>query len=149
MTEDEKWMKIAINEAKIANDKEEIPVGALIIKGHKIIAKSHNQSILKHDATAHAEIQAIRKAGEFMQNHRLIDTTLYVTLEPCSMCLGAIIHARIKRVVFGAYETKIGVNSTCIDCQKKLINDNQIIIKGGILESDCKNLLQSFFKLRR
>ena len=102
MNNDDKWMQLAINEAKLAKINDEIPVGAVIIQNGVLISQAHNRPISSNDATAHAEIEVIRKAGQALQNYRLIDSTLYVTLEPCLMCLGAIIHARIKRIVFGA-----------------------------------------------
>ena len=106
MTKDEKWMQIAIEEAKLAIKENEIPVGALLIKDGKLIAQAHNQPIINHDPTAHAEIQALRKAGKRQKNYRLVGSTLYVTLEPCAMCFGAMIHARVERIVFGAFYPK-------------------------------------------
>ena len=109
MIRDEQWMKIAIDEAHLAMKENEIPVGAVLVKENKLIAKAHNRPILNRDPTAHAEIEVLRKAGEKLKNYRLPKTTLYVTLEPCAMCLGAMIHARIERVVFGASDPKSGV----------------------------------------
>ena len=149
MIEDEKWMQCAITEANIAKDKGEVPVGAIIIQNNQIIAKAHNCPILKNDPTAHAEIEVLRKAGEKLQNYRLAKTTLYVTLEPCAMCLGAMIHARIERVVFGASDPKSGVCGSTIDLSSESIFNHQISVSGGVLEHECKNILQSFFKLRR
>jgi tRNA(adenine34) deaminase len=149
MNEDEKWMKYAIKEAKKAQIKNEIPVGSIIVLNNKIIARAHNQSIFKNDPTAHAEIQVLQKAGKKLQNYRLNNTTLYVTLEPCAMCFGAISHARINRVVFGAYDHKTGVCGSSINlCNEKIFN-HKIIITGGILEKQCSQLLKSFFKLLR
>ena len=102
MNDDEKWMQIAICEANIAKEENEIPVGAVLIKDGLVLARGHNQPIAKNDPTAHAEIQVLRKAGLKEKNYRLTGTTLYVTLEPCAMCLGAMIHARVDRIVFGA-----------------------------------------------
>ena len=102
MNIDEKWMKIAMDEANLAMNEEEIPVGAVLIQNNKLIARSHNQPIKNNDPTAHAEIQLLRLAGKKQKNYRLIGSTLYVTLEPCAMCFGAMIHARIKRIVFAA-----------------------------------------------
>ena len=102
MNNDIKWMEIALKEANVAYMQDEIPVGAVIVRNDRLIAQAHNQPISKSDPSAHAEIQAIRIAGAIEQNYRLINTTLYVTLEPCLMCLGAIIHARIDKIVFGA-----------------------------------------------
>ena len=149
MIEDEKWMRCAITEANIAQDKCEVPVGSIIIQNNQIIAKAHNCPISKNDPTAHAEIEALRKAGKKLQNYRLAKTTLYVTLEPCAMCLGAMIHARIDRVVFGASDPKSGVCGSTIDLLSESIFNHQISVSAGVLEHECKNILQSFFKLRR
>ena len=149
MIKDEKWMQYAIIEANIAKDKGEVPVGSIIIKNNQIIAKAHNCPISKNAPTAHAEIEALRKAGKKLMNYRLPKTTLYVTLEPCAMCLGAIVHARIERVVFGALDPKSGVCGSTIDLSTKSIFNHQISVSGGVLEYECKKILQSFFKLRR
>ena len=149
MTRDEKWMKIAIREAHLAMDENEIPVGAVLVKDNKLIAQAHNQPIMNSDPTAHAEIEVLRKAGEKLQNYRLAKTTLYVTLEPCTMCLGAMIHARIERVVFGALDPKSGVCGSTIDLSSESIFNHQISVSGGVLEHECKDILKSFFILRR
>ena len=149
MTIDEKWMKVAISEALLAMDENEVPVGAILVQENNLIAQAHNQPIKKNDPTAHAEIEVLRKAGKKLQNYRLAKTTLYVTLEPCSMCLGAMIHARIERVVFGASDPKSGVCGSTINLSSKSIFNHQILVSGGVLVHDCKNTLQSFFKLRR
>ena len=149
MTRDEKWMKVAISEALLAMEENEIPVGAVLVKENKLIAQAHNRPIINSDPTAHAEIEVLRKAGKKLMNYRLPKTTLYVTLEPCAMCLGAMIHARIERVVFGASDPKSGVCGSTIDLSTESIFNHQISVSGGVLEHDCKNILQSFFKLRR
>jgi len=149
MINDEKWMQIAIREANLAKNKGEVPVGAIIILNNRIIAKAHNSPISKNDPTAHAEVLAIRNASKKLQNYRLPETTLYVTLEPCAMCLGAMIHARINRIVFGASDPKNGVCGSSVNLISEVFFNHKIIVKGGILEQDCKKILQSFFKLRR
>ena len=149
MNEDEKWMQIAIIEANLAKSEDEVPVGAVLVKKGQLISQSHNQPISKNDPTAHAEIQVIRNAGKKQKNYRLVGTTLYVTLEPCAMCLGAMMHARIDRIFFGAYDTKTGVCGSCGDLSNANFFKHKIDIKGGILENECKELLDSFFKLRR
>ena len=146
---DEKWMKIAIDEAHLAMDENEIPVGAVIVKENKLIAQAHNRPIINSDPTAHAGIEVLRKAGKKLMNYRLPKTTLYVTLEPCAMCFGAMIHARIERVVFGALDPKSGVCGSTIDLSSESIFNHQISVNGGVLEVECKSMLQSFFKLRR
>ena len=149
MTEDEKWMHIAIKEAFKAEEQNEVPVGAVLVRNGLLIAKAHNQPISKNDATAHAEIEVVRKAGKKLNNYRLPNTSLYVTLEPCSMCLGAIIHARVSRVIFGASDSKMGAFVSSIDLSSELCFNHKIVVDGGILAKDCQNILQSFFKSRR
>ena len=149
MIKDEQWMKIAINEAHLAMDENEIPVGAVLVKDNKLIAQAHNRPIISNDPTAHAEIELLRRAGAKLQNYRLPKSTLYVTLEPCAMCIGAMIHARIERVVFGASDFKSGVCGSRIDLLSESIFNHKISVIGGVLEFECRNMLQSFFKLRR
>ena len=149
MNNDEKWMQIAIEEALRAQRKGEVPVGAVLIKDGSLIAKAHNEPISKNDPTAHAEIQVLRKASELQKNYRLLESTIYVTLEPCAMCFGAMVHARIDRIVFGAYDYKSGVCGSCIDLQNEKFFNHRVITTGGILEHTCKELLYSFFKSRR
>jgi tRNA(adenine34) deaminase len=149
MNKDEKWMRIALNEANLAMDENEIPVGAVLVKNDKLIAQSHNRPIIKNDPTAHAEIELLRKAGEHQKNYRLIGSTLYVTLEPCAMCFGAMIHARIDRIVFGASDPKTGVCGSCINLNEEKIFNHKISITCGILEEESSKLLRLFFKSRR
>jgi tRNA(adenine34) deaminase len=149
MTKDEQWMMIAIEEANLATKENEIPVGAIIIQNDKLIAHAHNQTIANNDPTAHAEIIVLRKTGNKFKNYRLPKTTLYVTLEPCAMCFGAMIHARIDRIVFGASDPKSGVCGSSIDLSSKISFNHKIQVKGGILESKCRKILVDFFKARR
>ena len=146
---DERWMVLAIEQAKKAEGLVEVPVGAVLVQDEKLITQAHNQPISTNDPTAHAEIELLRSAGKKLNNYRLPNTTLYVTLEPCTMCLGAIIHARIARVVFGAYDEKTGVCGSCIDLSTSKWFNHSIEIQGGVLADECKNLLQQFFKKRR
>ena len=127
----------------------EVPVGAVIVKNGKLIAEGWNQPIDKHDATAHAEIMAIRAAGEKLKNYRLPDTTLYVTLEPCTMCAGAIIHARIQRVVFGAPDPRTGTAGSAIDLFSQDYHNHRVDVMGGVMQNECGQLLKDFFKQRR
>ena len=149
MTRDEYWMQIAIEQAKLAMKENEIPVGSVLVKNEKIITQAHNQPISKNDPTAHAEIQLLRKAGNKQKNYRLTGSTLYVTLEPCAMCFGAMIHARIERIVFGASDPKTGVCGSCINLNKENFFNHKISITGGILEKESSELLRLFFKSRR
>ena len=149
MNEHEKWMKIAISEANLAKNEGEIPVGAVLIQNDKLIAKAHNQPILKHDPTAHAEVEVLRKAGRKLKNYRLSGSTLYVTLEPCAMCLGAIMHARIERIVFGTSDPKTGVCGSKADLTSEAFFTHKVKVVSGVLEEEAKEILQSFFKSRR
>jgi tRNA(adenine34) deaminase len=149
MDQDEKWMKFAVEEAIQAKNKGEVPVGAIIIQDNIIISKAHNQSIIENDATAHAEIQAIRLAGNVLKNYRMNNASMYVTLEPCPMCLGAIMHARLERVVFGAYDSKSGACGTCENLMQSKCFNHSISIKSGVLEKECSKLLRDFFQLLR
>ena len=149
MTDDEKWMNLAIKQAIKAEKKGEVPIGAVLVKDKLLIAKAHNQPIAKNDATAHAEVQLLRNAGKKLQNYRLTGSTLYVTLEPCAMCFGAMIHARVKRIVFGAYDPKTGVCGSSEDLTNANCFKHKIIVTGGVSERKCSQLLQAFFKSRR
>ena len=145
----EKWMKHALVEATKAYDNDEIPVGAIIIKNNQVIAKGYNQKELLKDATAHAEIIAITSASNHLQDWRLNDCTMYVTMEPCAMCSGAIINSRIEAVYFGVYDEGAGCCGSLYQiCQDPRMN-HQTIARGGILEEDSKSLLEDFFKLKR
>ena len=149
MNNDDKWMALAIKQAVKADTEGEVPVGGVIVKDGQLIAQAHNQPISTNDATAHAEIQLLRAAGKLQKNYRLIDTTLYVTLEPCAMCFGAMMHARVKRIVFGAHDPKTGVCGSCEDISNANYFQHEINITGGISENKCSKLLKSFFKSRR
>ena len=149
MNEDEKWMQIAIQEAIKAEKEGEVPVGAVLVKDGLLIAKAHNQPISKNDATAHAEIQLIRFAGNELRNYRLNGSTLFVTLEPCAMCFGAMVHARVKRIVYGAHDPKTGVCGSSEDLSNVNFFKHKINITGGVSEKKCSQLLQTFFKSRR
>ena len=149
MNDDEKSMQIAIKESITAKNVDEIPVGAVIVKNGKLIAKAHNQPISTNDPTAHAEIQVIRKAGKIEKNYRLVGATLYVTLEPCLMCIGALVHARIDRVVYGANNNKNKSYTTIKDISNTNQLNHRIIVTGGVLEKQCQEILKSFFELRR
>ena len=125
------------------------PFGCVIVKNNKIIAEGNNQVTNLNDPTAHAEIQVIRKAGKKEKNYRLVGTTLYVTLEPCIMCLGALMHARIERIVFGAKDTKNGVCGSLVDLTNASQFNHHTFVTSGVLEKQCQEILRSFFKLRR
>ncbi len=146
---DEEFMKIALEEARKAAQHGEVPIGAVLVKGERILAKDHNRCIQLSDPTAHAEMLVLRKGGRLLKNYRLNQTNLYVTAEPCLMCASAMLHARISRLVFGAWEKKFGaVESTARVFEMKGLN-HQIDVQGGILEKKCSDLLRNFFKKKR
>lgn len=146
---DEEWMRHALRLAQRAEQQCEVPVGAVLVRDERCIAEGWNQPIQLHDPTAHAEMQALRKAGQAIENYRLIDTTLYVTLEPCVMCMGAIAHARVKRLVFGAYDPKRGAVCHALQLSDAPFLNHKIDWLGGVLQADCAELLTDFFKARR
>jgi len=149
MNDDEKWMTLALTQAKKAEERGEVPVGAILVKNGLLVAQAFNQPISKNDPTAHAEIQLLRIAGKKLSNYRLPNTSLYVTLEPCVMCFGAIINARIERLVYGAYDHNTGVSGSSTDLRNSDCFKHKIKTTGGILQNDCSQILHSFFKLRR
>jgi tRNA(adenine34) deaminase len=147
--EDLKFMKLALGLAKKAELKNEVPVGALIVRNGEIIGQGMNTSISDHDPTSHAEINAIRKAAKAIKNYRLKDCAIYVTLEPCAMCVGAIQHARIEKIIYGAPDPKTGACGSMIDLiSVKEINHHAEAI-GGILEKECGQILKDFFLSKR
>lgn len=146
---DEAWMRHAIRLAQRAEQQGEVPVGAVLVLNDRCLAEGWNQPIQTCDATAHAEIVALRQAGQQLQNYRLLDTTLYVTLEPCVMCMGAIAHARVKRLVFGAYDPKRGAVCHALQLSDAAFLNHRVAWSGGILEQSCAELLSDFFKARR
>lgn len=143
------WMRKAIVLAKNAQEKGEIPVGAVLVHEDELIAEGWNHPILSHDPSAHAEILALRAAGQSLQNYRLLNTTLYVTLEPCIMCAGAIIHARIGRLVYGASDQKTGAAGSITDVFNHPDMNHRILVLGGMLADECSTMLSVFFQQRR
>lgn len=146
---DKKWMKIALEQANIAGNRGEVPVGAVLVRDDCLLAAEGNSPISNHDPTAHAEILALRKAARTEKNYRLPGTTLYVTLEPCSMCVGAIIHARVKRVVFGAKDSKTGALQSLYTLGTDGLLNHTLEIGSGVLADSCSSLLKNFFKAKR
>ncbi|GIU34249.1 MULTISPECIES: tRNA adenosine(34) deaminase TadA [unclassified Shewanella] len=143
------FMKMAMDMAIKAEEKGEVPVGAVLVKNGEVVSAGFNFSIGLHDPSAHAEMQCLRQAGQIMQNYRLLDTTLYVTLEPCAMCAGAIVHSRINRLVFGARDEKTGAAGTVIDIVRLSAFNHQVDVSSGVLETECSEQLSAFFKRRR
>ncbi len=146
---DIKWMEKALELARKAEAAGEVPVGAVIVKDNQLIAEGWNQPITSHDATSHAEIMAMREAGEKLNNYRLIDTTVYVTLEPCSMCVGAMIHARVAKVVYGASELRTGALGGAFNLLEANQHNHLFEVESGLMAEESKVLLQSFFQSRR
>ena len=147
--EDETLMREALAEARVAASTGEVPVGAVLVRNGEIIGRGLNRPVQDSDPTAHAEIMAIRAAAAAENNYRLLDTTLYVTLEPCAMCVGAMLNARVSRVVFGAYDQKAGAAGSVVDLSDNRSLNHQIEVNGGLFEAQCSELLQDFFKSRR
>lgn len=147
---DKKFMKLALEEAEKAGQKDEVPIGSIIVgNDYEILGSAHNHTIGLNDPTAHAEIIAMREAAKKTKNYRLPDTTLYVTIEPCIMCMGAIIHARIKRVVFGATDKKWGAAGSLYNFSSDERLNHSPEIVSGVYEDLCRETIQDFFRLKR
>lgn len=149
MTAHEQYMQLAIELAKTAGQSGEVPVGAIVVKNGKIIGRGCNAPIQLNDPSAHAEMLAIRDAAKTLGNYRLVDCTLYVTLEPCAMCAGVIQHARIDNVIFGATDPKTGACGSVVNLMAEEKLNHHAKIEGGILAEACGNLLSAFFRERR
>jgi tRNA(adenine34) deaminase len=146
---DVKFMRMAIGEARRALAENEIPVGAVLVQNGRAIARAHNQPIRRSDPTAHAEILVLRRAARRLKNYRLTDCTLYVTIEPCAMCAGAIVQARLERVVYGARDPKAGAGGSVLAILNHPQLNHRVEVLGGILADDCAELLRNFFRARR
>jgi tRNA(adenine34) deaminase len=146
---DETFMRQAIDQAHHAWGAGEVPVGAVVVRDGQVLATGYNQPIGSHDPTAHAEVRAMRAAAERLGNYRLVDCDLYVTLEPCAMCCGAIMHARIRRLVYGARDPKTGACGSVVDLMSEGRLNHHTDVRGGVLESACGALLSDFFAARR
>lgn len=146
---EEKFMKEALKEAQKAYDKLEIPVGCVIVKDGKIIGRGHNQKETKFDTTKHAEIIAIQKASKKLESWRLLDCEMYITLEPCPMCAGAIINSRIKKINIGTLDGKTGAAGSVLNLFKDYKFNHNVEVKTGILKEECEKKLKDFFKMLR
>ncbi|MFT4926481.1 MAG: tRNA(adenine34) deaminase [Phenylobacterium sp.] len=146
---DELWMEKALELAAVAESKGEIPVGAVLVKDGEVVGQGYNASILLSDPSAHAEMMAVREAGKLLNNYRLVDCTLYVTLEPCPMCAGLLVHSRIKRLVFGASDLKTGSAGSVMNLLQNELLNHQVEVTGGVLRAECSERLSAFFKRRR
>jgi len=146
---DHQFMRQAIEQAQLAALEGEVPVGAVLVRDGKVISKAFNQPITHHDPSAHAEMLALRAAAKAEENYRLPGSTLYVTLEPCTMCAGAMLHARLDRVVYGAPDPKTGAAGSVLDVFSSKQINHQTTVEGGVMSEECGQLLRSFFKERR
>ena len=146
---DRHWMEYALDLARRAEREDEVPVGAVVVIDGRAIGEGWNRNITMHDPSAHAEMLALRQAGEALQNHRLSDCTLYATLEPCCMCAGAIIHARLERVVYAAPDPKTGAAGSRFDVLTHKSHNHAVEVEHGLLAEKSAELLRNFFKLRR
>jgi haloalkane dehalogenase/tRNA(adenine34) deaminase len=144
-----RFMAAALEQAAAAAAAGEVPVGAVVTVSGRIVATGQNRSIRDSDPSAHAEIDALRAAGKAASNHRLADRCLYVTLEPCMMCMGAMVHARIARLVFGAYDPKTGAAGSVVDLTQSPAGNHRFEVQGGVLATECGALLSDFFERRR
>ena len=142
------FMKLAIEEAEQADRRDEVPIGAVLVMDNNLVAVGHNCPVGSNDPTAHAEVMAMRSAGAWLHNYRMPGATLYVTLEPCLMCFGALIQARVARVVFGAADPKVGVSRLHGYLRDANLN-HKLAFEGGLLEAECREQLQAFFRRRR
>jgi tRNA(adenine34) deaminase len=146
---DTQWMRYALNRALQAGERGEVPVGAVVVMNGELVAEGFNEPIGKHDPTAHAEIVAIRRSAEQLRNYRLTGATLYVTIEPCQMCVGAMIHARIARLVYGAPEPKAGAIESAMKSHEHPALNHRMEVTGRVLEAECREVIQAFFERRR
>ncbi|HET9863551.1 MAG TPA: tRNA adenosine(34) deaminase TadA [Steroidobacteraceae bacterium] len=143
------FMRLALEAARGAEAAGEVPVGAVLVQGEAVLAVAANRPIASHDPTAHAEIEALRAGGRALGSYRLADTTLYVTLEPCAMCASAIVHARVSRLVFGAWDPKAGAAGSTTNVFTMPSMNHRVDVFGGVLMDECAQLLSTFFSVRR
>ena len=148
-TADELWMEEALREAQRALEAGEVPVGAVVVCGGRIVGRGFNRNLLDDDPTAHAEIVALRQAAQAIENHRLLECEMYATIEPCSMCAGALMHARLKRLVYGADDPKAGAVHSVVPLLNHPALNHRMRVEGGVLAGRCAETLQSFFRTRR
>ncbi|MBU3579643.1 tRNA adenosine(34) deaminase TadA [Polynucleobacter sp. 73C-SIWE] len=146
---DRQFMEQALEQAQLAAIAGEVPVGAVIVRNGVVLSKAFNKPITNHDPSAHAEMLALRQAALSEENYRLPGTTLYVTLEPCTMCAGAMLHARVDRIVYGAADPKTGAAGSVLDVFSSKQINHQTVIEGGMMSEECGQLLRDFFKERR
>jgi tRNA(adenine34) deaminase len=149
VVDDERFMRRALELALIGRGTGEVPVGAVVVSGGEVVGEGWNRPIGSHDPTAHAEVVAIRAAAQRLANYRLTGTTLYVTIEPCQMCVGAMVHARVARVVYGAPEPRAGAIESSMRAHEHPWLNHRLAASGGVLEAECRGVIQAFFAARR
>ena len=149
MENHDKWMRLALGQARRGGELNEVPVGAVVVQGERLVGVGFNRPISGQDPTAHAEIEALRDAARTLGNYRLVDCDLYVTLEPCGMCVGAIVHARIRRVIYGALEPKSGASCSQQQGFEHPWLNHRVQVIGGVLAQPAGEMLSNFFKRRR
>lgn len=147
--DDERWMRAALAEARRAEELGEVPVGAVVVRQGEIVARGHNRNVIDHDPTAHAEVVALREAGRTLGNHRLSDCELFVTIEPCAMCAGAIVHARFQRLIYGAFDPKAGAVESVMQVVNQPQSNHRMEVDSGVLGAECAALIQEFFRRKR
>lgn len=146
---DAAWMRMALEQARLAGDAGEVPVGALVIKDGQLIAQAHNRNVMDRDPSAHAEIVALREAASRLGNHRLSDCEMVVTIEPCAMCSGALVHARLARLIYGAPDPKAGAVTSVLQVLNHPGLNHKMEVVPGVLAQDCSEILQTFFRQKR
>ena len=146
---DSEFMSAALEQARLGSEAGEVPVGAVVVLGERVIARAFNQPITARDPTAHAEVLALREAARVVGNYRLTDAILYVTVEPCLMCVGALVHARVRELVYGASEPKTGALVSTVNAMALNGINHRFAFRGGVLEEECRQLIQRFFRERR
>lgn len=149
INEDSAWMRLALEQAKLAAAAGEVPVGAVVVKDGEIVGLGQNRNLRDHDAAAHAEIVALRQAGAKVGNHRLPGCVMYATIEPCTMCAGAMVHARLARLVYGAPDPKAGAAGSVLEVLNHPRLNHQVQVTAGILQEPCSEVLKEFFQSRR
>jgi len=148
-TDDAAWMRVALEQARNGGEAGEVPVGAVVTKDGEIVGRGHNRNLLDHDPSAHAEIVALREAATRLGNHRLGGCEMFVTIEPCAMCAGALIHARLARLVYGASDPKAGAVATVLQVLNHPGLNHKMEVKSGVLADECSAVLQNFFRSKR
>jgi tRNA(adenine34) deaminase len=146
---DELWMEEALKQANLAAEAGEVPVGAVVVRDGEVVGRGHNRNLLNNDPTAHAEVLAMREAARALGNHRLSGSDVYVTIEPCAMCAGAMVHARIRRLVYGAADPKGGAVESVFQLLSQPRLNHAVEVRGGVLQDRCAEMLQAFFRARR